>query len=514
MAGFDFLEMWKSLTEDEKKKLANEAQGAQLLATDAPVEVQAPPAPALLDTVETGSVAPVEEEKKGFRLGLLDGLLPEDEAKREAALMGMLQGFGGLMVAGGPSLTPTNFLGNVGSAINVGAQGYANARKDAREQAESDATLRTNKAKTDALSLAQKTADALGSSGVSMNGSRDPETGYSIPQLMQLHRAYLSAGELSAANSILDKIQRLQQAGAEKGMVAGENGFELADGFAESTTELERAKDAGQWTTSRKDYQTYVDQELEAGREPTDMTTWERQNKAAGSTRIINNNGVNSSKFDEESDKLAATRMNDIVVAGQSAPQMISDMNTLQELGKNLQTGKIAQFTAMIGPYAEALGIEIEGLGEAQAYEAIVSRLAPQMRPAGAGATSDFDAKQYLRSLPSLGNSPEGNEIISITNSAMAEHKIAAAEIARRAQKKEITWQQAEEEMAALPNPYARFKEFQKANGKQTSGLLDIGTSSKTERAGDVPTVNTDAERAKIPSGTEFIYKGRRYRQP
>jgi hypothetical protein len=196
------------------------------------------------------------------------------------------------------------------------------------------------------------------------------------------------------------------------------------------------------------------------------FTDW----KTSSSRPLVEvNSGSNSSKFSEESDKAAAARLGEIVASGNTAPQMMGDMQQLAELGTQIQTGKGAEALVALGPYAQALGLELEGLGPAQAYKAITSRLAPQMRPAGSGAASDFDARQFLESLPSIGTSPEGNEIINGTFQAISQNKIEAAELARQAQRGLITWQEAEDQITKLPNPYERFKGWKKPEGSPTA---------------------------------------------
>jgi len=56
----------------------------------------------------------------------------------------------------------------------------------------------------------------------------------------------------------------------------------------------------------------------------------------------------------------------------------------------------------------------------AEAAGAMRSMLAPQMRPSGAGATSDFEAKQYLNTLPSAIQSPEGRQLTTLVFDAAA----------------------------------------------------------------------------------------------
>lgn len=186
---------------------------------------------------------------------------------------------------------------------------------------------------------------------------------------------------------------------------------------------------------------------------------------------VVNNLGGNSNKFLEESDKKASERLGEITTAGgPNATEFLGQIEQLADMGRMIGTGKTAEFKAAIGPYAEALGVPIEGLGDLQAYEGIVARLAPQMRQAGSGASSDFDAKQFLLSLPRIGNTTEGNQLIADTFQAVYQNRIQAAEIAGLAylppEQGGITWQEAEKRIRALENPYAKFKEYRKGAGK------------------------------------------------
>lgn len=186
---------------------------------------------------------------------------------------------------------------------------------------------------------------------------------------------------------------------------------------------------------------------------------------------LVTINGPNSDKFKEKSDEAAAKRLDDIVVAGQAAPQTMADMQQLLDLGSQIGTGKGAQFIAAVGPWAQTLGVNIDGLSDIQAYEAITSRLAPQMRAVGSGSSSDRDVALFFQSLPNLGNTPGGNEIVANTMKAVAQNKINAAEIAAQAQGGAISWQEADKRIAALPNPYELFKNFM--GGKTKPGNAD-----------------------------------------
>lgn len=157
--------------------------------------------------------------------------------------------------------------------------------------------------------------------------------------------------------------------------------------------------------------------------------------------------------------KQQAKRFDDIVQAGHDAKSMIANIQSLREISSRITTGKTTELKAALGPYAEMFGAKIDGLDDIQAFQAIVSRLAPQMRPPGTGATSDFEMRKFLESLPSLGRTPGGNELISRTLDAISEHRIAAGEIASRAMSGEISVKEAEKQLRALPDPLTLWKQ-------------------------------------------------------
>jgi hypothetical protein len=216
----------------------------------------------------------------------------------------------------------------------------------------------------------------------------------------------------------------------------------------------------------------------EAGLEPGTKAYRDFVLSGGSGPLVTVNTGSNSSKFVEESDKSAATRMNDYIAEGSRAGQTMADMQQLLDLGAIIGTGREAELKLALGPYAQMFGIEIENLGEAQAYNSIVDRLAPQMRPTGAGSSSDTDVRMYLNALPALRNMPEGNTLIANTMKGVAQNKMQAAEIAALAQSGEITWQEAEKQIRALPNPYENFKEFMRESQRDQKAAAKEGRTS------------------------------------
>jgi hypothetical protein len=166
------------------------------------------------------------------------------------------------------------------------------------------------------------------------------------------------------------------------------------------------------------------------------------------------------SEFSKVAANKQATRFNELAEAGPKAKQMISDIETLRTLGSQIGTGKGAALMAQLGPYANAIGVDLKGLDEVQAYDSIVNRVAPTMRVAGSGGQSDTELKGFLKSMPGLGNTPGGNEIISQTLQGVAQNQERAAEIGSLALSGQISRTEAEKRLRELPDPMQGYREF------------------------------------------------------
>lgn len=210
--------------------------------------------------------------------------------------------------------------------------------------------------------------------------------------------------------------------------------------------------------------------------------------KKAGATNVVTNVEKGENAFAKTAGETQAKRFDELAEGGQQAKQMISDIDTLTELGKNIGTGKGAEFKAKVGPYAEALGVPIKNLPDIQAYEAIVNRVAPSLRVKGSGAQSDLELKNFLKSLPSLGNTPEGNALAGATIKGLQENKVRAAEIASKALNGEITRPEADKQLRELPDPMTNYREFMKARKNTSSAAkateIDPAALEEAKRRG------------------------------
>lgn len=103
--------------------------------------------------------------------------------------------------------------------------------------------------------------------------------------------------------------------------------------------------------------------------------------------------------------------------SGMAAGQSLARYDRLDQLLSDLETGKLAGAKKAIQEYAQALGVDVEGLDEAQAFQALSRQLALEMRnPAGGagmpGAMSDADREFLVSTVPNLLNTPGGNRQI------------------------------------------------------------------------------------------------------
>lgn len=224
--------------------------------------------------------------------------------------------------------------------------------------------------------------------------------------------------------------------------------------------------------TSVSEYKYYRDnfQPSDTQQRPMDYATWSTAKARAAATNITNNVGDQETSFQKEAGKVQAQRFNDLVAEGQQAKQLMSDVSTLTDLGQKIGTGKAAEFKASVGPYAEALGVPVKGLSDIQAYEAVVNRVAPTLRVKGSGAQSDMELKNFLKSLPSLGNTPEGNSIAATVMQGLQQNKVLASEIASKAINGEITRGEADKQLRNLPDPMQPYRDFTKGRFEAPAG--------------------------------------------
>lgn len=170
--------------------------------------------------------------------------------------------------------------------------------------------------------------------------------------------------------------------------------------------------------------------------------------KVTGSQTTIDMGGSgDQDKFAE----LDAKKLNEVGAIGLDATGTLARINRLESLLQNIDTGLGTSVKAFAGRF----GIQTEGLSDIQAAEALINSLVPLQRPAGSGPMSDADLALFQRSLPSLINSPQGNQLIINTMRGIAEYDAMGADIVQKYRSGEITVSDAFAQLNARPDPLA-----------------------------------------------------------
>ena len=164
----------------------------------------------------------------------------------------------------------------------------------------------------------------------------------------------------------------------------------------------------------------------------------------SGGTTIVNEAANAVPDVDELYKILAkdeADQWGGFLKAGSQAASVIPDITMLGELLKQ----------APSGPVQGRLAQTFSGFNNAaDAAKAIISRLAPSMRVAGSGSTSDIEVQMMMDSLGSLINQQGANALIHAAFKSKLNLDIQRQSIVRRVQSEKITINQGRSELEKL----------------------------------------------------------------
>jgi len=183
--------------------------------------------------------------------------------------------------------------------------------------------------------------------------------------------------------------------------------------------------------------------------------------------------GGGESEFLKVGQAELAKNFAEMAQAGRDATSNLGRIKLLDELLDESGTGLSAGFLSRANQY---FGVDFRS-APAAAAEAIISQLVPAQRPAGSGVISDADLALYKASLPAIQNQPNGNKLIVKSMVAITEHNAKVGRIASRAlTDPNYSIQQAEDDIAALPDPFESVRGFLGGSG------ADIPAPDMTER--------------------------------
>jgi hypothetical protein len=135
-------------------------------------------------------------------------------------------------------------------------------------------------------------------------------------------------------------------------------------------------------------------------------------------------------------------------------------------LGQDFQVIDELLTVAPQGPIAGNLAAAFPGFSSAgDAFQSIVVRVAPSLRTPGSGATSDIEYEGMLKSLPRLGNTPDGNKVIAEIMKAKAALNVERSQIVTAYENEEITAKQARAALAEIDKRSIMSPELRKSLG-------------------------------------------------
>lgn len=171
----------------------------------------------------------------------------------------------------------------------------------------------------------------------------------------------------------------------------------------------------------------------------------------------------------------------DIQTAGMDAGQRLNRLTKLELLADQIETGRLAGVKKTLGEFAQAFGVDVEGLDEIQAFQALSNQFALEMRnPSGGagmpGALSDRDLEFLTRTVPNILNTPGGNKQIIGFAKALAQRNQQVAGLARAYKRRTGKMdEQFLDELAQWAEANPLFTEAQPAapGGRDITPLLD-----------------------------------------
>tara|TARA_S200002703_G_scaffold52858_2_gene45711 strand:- start:3628 stop:4887 length:1260 start_codon:yes stop_codon:yes gene_type:complete len=155
-----------------------------------------------------------------------------------------------------------------------------------------------------------------------------------------------------------------------------------------------------------------------------------------------------------------------------------------------LESGKAAtgfgeEQKLQIRRIGKALGFDVDGVAETELLQSVTNYLIPRMRVVGSGSTSDKEMESFAKSTVRMQGTVEGNKLIARTYLQIADHN-----------KKRLNFS----------------KQFLRKNKRGPTGdEIDAAVGPVFP----LPTISSDADYDKLPSGMEFLDpEGTKRRKP
>lgn len=256
-------------------------------------------------------------------------------------------------------------------------------------------------------------------------------------------------------------------------------------------------------TSNMQDYEAYAADEIASGRQPIGRLQYEQEVRKAGASNI-SVGGVSQTpgddKFYETLGTESGKRFSAMIQQGSAARRNLSQLDVASDLLQTAPQGPRGLATLFAG----RLGIDLGGLDEAQALNAVVNQMIPAQREPGSGPMSDRDIDMYKGSVVAVSNLPGGNALIIETARAVNQYDMQIADIAGKVEDGLLTRAEAREEMANVPNPIDAFREARKRLEEGGGATPPSATAPAAPNQSQVPTVSTEEQYNALPPGAPY----------
>jgi hypothetical protein len=336
------------------------------------------------------------------------------------------------------------------------------------------------------------------------------------PQTVQMIRAIAISDPAKAAQMLVEAKSKLKKEDAYEPLTDKNASMYLGPGYDPNKT-YQRNKVSGkiEVISERKKLDAYTPIPAEEaktilgpGFDP--KKTYQR-NDATGKIEPIGGSLVNidmqsEGAFTKQVAEQDAKRLGAIQENTGSVLDTVAKVRSAANLLSQTYTGPGADYANAWHKTLGVLGVESarDKADAATAAMAIIADLKPRMRVAGSGTSTDKDMDIFGASIPSLLNLPGGNEKVAEYWERIASRAMAVQDIAEKhaMESKRLTGTTFSKEVQALgplfsKEEIAEMQRVTKAGGKAEA-------ASPPAASGEMPTINSPAEAAKLPKGTRF----------
>lgn len=169
-----------------------------------------------------------------------------------------------------------------------------------------------------------------------------------------------------------------------------------------------------------------------------DASKAHQRNKRTGEIKPIGGSLVNidqkgQTEFAKEMGKIDAKRFGEIMTAESTMSDMASKLSFALDQFSQTYTGPGAETANAFFKTLGTFGSEdlAKKASAADAAQAVISQMKPHMRASGSGASSDRDMDMFAKALPSLLNTPDGNQRINAYFQRLADRATQVRQLAQ-----------------------------------------------------------------------------------